>query len=276
MYHPLQKRPARKSSKQEEKSLFAQRPFAVQAKQDIHHPTEAHLEIDDFRVQRQQQTAGVDYNFANISIHAPERPVSPSTRSMPGQLVQRQVEPDEKLQTQLISPLQPATIQRAHKKGADRRMEARQGRNAAKRDRKKQEAAQQQQASEEWSNTVSSWASWAWESAKSIGTTVAKKAYGGIDPFHVAATLKSVYNSNASITTKIQYLALYGSYQVSEFLKANMATLLGGDVGAMMEMEEEINGYIETLGNLWETGEMDEGQVHEGIADKILDAMGAG
>lgn len=311
MYQLRHKRTARNSSKPRQNASFAPRPFAIQAKQAAHHATEDDLEnaafrqnkleslelqckqaqgtltpverenlgvlqakMDDFWVQRQHRTGSSGYNLANIPIHSLEHSVSPTTPSRPGPLVQRQVDSKAKRQTQLISPLQPATIQRAHKKGANRKIEAKQNRNAAKRNRKKQEAEQQQQDAEEWSNTVSSWASWAWESAKSIGTTVIKKASGGIDPLEVAATLQNAYKSNASITTKIQYLALYGSYQVSTYLTANMATLVGGDVGAMMEMEDEINGHIEALSNLWETGEIEEGQVQERIADQILEALG--
>jgi hypothetical protein len=300
MYQPIHKSSAWNSSKQE--SAFTPRPFAIQAKQDSQTPSPDDREneafgqnkfeafglqlkqksgtitpieqetlgvlqakMDDFWVQRQQRTPR-GHSLANISIHAPGHLTS-------AQPAVSNLQPA--LQRSPLSLSAPGeTIQRAHKKGASRAAEAKQGKNAAKRNRRKQEAAQQQQAAEEWSETVSSWASWAWDSAKSIGGAVIKKASGGIDPFEVATTLRSVYNSNASITKKIQYLTIYGTYQVSEYLTANLATIIGGDVGAMMEMQEEVDGHLETLSNLWETGEIDEGQVHEGIADRILEAVG--
>ena len=165
-------------------------------------------------------------------------------------------------------------IQRAHKKGKNRVQEARQRKNANRRNNQKKEQARQQEAAESWSETVSSWANWAWDSAKEIGITALTKAYGGVNPVEVAQTLVAVYNSNMSITTKIKYLALYGGYQASVYLKENMATIIGGDVGAMMELEQDINGQLEQSAQLWESGEIDEGQVKEVIADKILDAVG--
>jgi hypothetical protein len=276
---------------------FAQRPFAIQTKQDSsahtqddqeeafsQHKFEAfglqmkqksgtitpieqetlgvlQAKMDDFWVQRQQRRSPLGHSLANFSLtHG--KGEAPSADS-----------PQPRLQRSPLSAAN-ATIQRAHRKGASRVAEAKRGKNAIKRERRKQEAAQQQQASEEWSNTVSSWASWAWDSAKSVGSAMVKTVAGGIDPFEVVATLRGVYNSNASINQKIQYLAIYGTYQVSEYLKANLATIVGGDVGAMLEMQDEVDGHLEALSNLWETGEIDEGQVHESIADQILEALG--
>jgi hypothetical protein len=301
MYQSIHKSSTWNPSKPEN-APFAPRPFAIQAKPDSHIPSQddredeafsqhkfeafglqlkqksgkitpveqgtlgvLQVKMDDFWVQRQQRTSH-GHSLGNISIHEPGHfgSAQPAVSNLQP-ILQR---------SPLSLSAQGETIQRAHRKGASRAAEAKQGKNAAKRNRKKQEAVQQQQAAEEWSDTVSSWASWAWDSAKSIGGAVIKKASGGIDPIEVATTLRGVYNSNASVTKKVQYLALYGTYQVSEYLKANLATIVGGDIGAMMEMQDEVDGYLETLSNLWETGEIDEGQVHESIADQILDAVG--
>jgi hypothetical protein len=59
-------------------------------------------------------------------------------------------------------------------------------------------------------------------------------------------------------------------------LKENMATIIGGDFGAMMELEAEIDGHLENLSGMWESGEIDEGQVDEAIVDKIIETFGGG
>jgi hypothetical protein len=166
--------------------------------------------------------------------------------------------------------------QLGHKKGASRVAEAKKRKNANRRQQEVRRQEQQAQEAQEWSDTVSEWASWAWEKAKGVGLAVVKKTTGGIDPFEVAQNLKAVYNSNASIKKKVIVLALYGTYEVSNFLNENMATLIGGDVGAIMELENDLNTHIENLANLWENGAIDEGQVEEGLADQLIGAMGGG
>lgn len=161
-----------------------------------------------------------------------------------------------------------------HKKGASRVVEARKRKNANKRKKAIREREQSEQEAQEWSDTVSEWTTWAWEKAKGVGLAVVKKTAWGIDPFEVAKNLYIVYNSNASIKTKVTVLALYGSYEVSNFLKENIATLIGGDTGTMMELEKEMNEQLGNLANLWENGEIEEGQVEEGIADQLINAFG--
>ena len=165
-------------------------------------------------------------------------------------------------------------VQLEHKKGESRVVEARKRKNANKRKKAIRELEQRKQEAGEWSNSVSEWVSWAWEKAKGVGLAVVKKTAWGIDPFEVAENLKTVYNSNASIKTKVTLLALYGSYEVSNFLKENMATFIGGDTGSIMNLEKEMNEQLGNLANLWENGGIEEGQVEEGIADQLIDAFG--
>lgn len=161
-----------------------------------------------------------------------------------------------------------------HKKGASRVTEARIRKNARKREQAIRNRERAAQESQEWSDSVSDWASWAWEKAKGIGLAVAKKTMGGIDPFEVAQNLKTVYESNASMKKKVTALALYGTYEVSNFLNENMATFIGGNIGEMMQLEKDINEHVKNLSYMWENGEMDEGQVEEEVADQLIEAFG--
>jgi hypothetical protein len=161
-----------------------------------------------------------------------------------------------------------------HKKGASRVTEARIRKNANKRKKGIENREREAQEAQEWSETVSDWASWAWEKAKGIGLAVTKKTMGGIDPFEVAQNLKTVYESNASMKKKVTVLAMYGTYEVSNFLNENMATFIGGNIGEMMQLEKDINEHVKNLSNMWENGEIDEGQVEEGVADQLIEAFG--
>lgn len=181
----------------------------------------------------------------------------------------------------LQQPFQFKTIGKAvaqlqHKKGESRVVEARKRKNVNKRRQRVRRREQQAQEAQELSESVSGWASWAWEKAKGVGLAVVKKVTGGIDPFEVVQNLRTVYNSNASLKTKVIVLALYGTYEVSNFLNENMATFIGGESDAMMKLEKEINEHIDNLSELWETGEIDEGQVEEGVADQLIEAFGGG
>lgn len=160
-----------------------------------------------------------------------------------------------------------------HKKGASRVTEARIRKNARKREKAIRNRERAAQEAQQWSETVSDWTSWAWDKAKGIGLAVAKKTTGGIDPFEVAQNLKTVYESNASMKKKVAVLALYGTYEVSNFLNENMATFIGGDVGEMMQLEKDINEHVKNLSYMWENGEMDEGQVEEEVADQLIEAF---
>jgi hypothetical protein len=163
-----------------------------------------------------------------------------------------------------------------HKKGQSRAVEARKRKNANRREKVQRDRVQEVEDAAAWSETVSDWASWAWDRTKSIGLEAVKKVTGGVDPFEVAGNLKRIYNSNAGVNIKLYYLALYGTSEVSNFLNANMGAIVGGEVGAMMEIEQNVNEHLEKLAGLWETGEIDEGQVDEAFADKIISALGMG
>lgn len=167
-----------------------------------------------------------------------------------------------------------AITQLEHRKGESRVIEARKRKNANKRKNAVKEKEQRAQEAQEWSETVSEWALWTWEKAKGVGLAVVKKTTGGIDPFEVVQNLKAVYNSNASIKKKVVLLALYGSFEVSNYLQEKMEALIGGEVGEMMELEKEVNEQLGNLANLWENGAIEEGQVEEGIADRLIDAYG--
>jgi uncharacterized membrane protein YqgA involved in biofilm formation len=67
---------------------------------------------------------------------------------------------------------------------------------------------------------------------------------------------------------------MYGTYEVSNFLNENMATFIGGNIGEMMQLEKDINEHVKNLSNMWENGEIDEGQVEEGVADQLIEAFG--
>ena len=163
-----------------------------------------------------------------------------------------------------------------HKKGQSRTVEARRQKNANRREQVQKDREQEVEDAAAWSETVSDWTSWAWDKTKSIGLEVVKKVSGGVDPFEVASKLKGIYNSEAKINTKLCILALYGTSEVSKYLQANMAAIVGGDTGAMMEMEEQANEFFEKLPGLWESGEIDEGQVDEVVADRVIAALGMG
>lgn len=163
-----------------------------------------------------------------------------------------------------------------HTKGKSRVTEARIKRNANRRAKAKRKQAREAAEAEAWAETVSGWASWAWEKTKSLGLEVMKKVTGGIDPMEVAQTLAGIYSSKANIKTKLIYLAIYGTLEVSNYLKENLAVLIGGDIGEIMELEGDVNDLFEGLVKAWESGEIDEGMVEEEISNQIHAALAGG
>jgi hypothetical protein len=164
-------------------------------------------------------------------------------------------------------------VQLAKGPGKNRVIEAKKAKNQKKRSDAAKAKAKDAEEAAAWSDTVSDWASWAWEKTQSIGLDFFKEAGGGIDPFEVTKTLKSVYGSDVAIKTKLYYLAIYGSSQAATYLSENMATIIGGDVGAMMELEGDINEQLEASSRLWENGEIEEGEVDSLIVDKIVGVL---
>jgi len=140
--------------------------------------------------------------------------------------------------------------------------------------REAQEAAanendEQEQPEEESENTLSSWGSWALDQVSGVVLGSMKKGLG-VDPAEIATQLKAAAYANVSVYTKVVYLATYGSYAASEFLKDNYADIVGGEAGALIGETDELNSQLDEASDLWEEGEVTPDMLNDNIRDQVI------
>jgi hypothetical protein len=136
---------------------------------------------------------------------------------------------------------------------------------------RRQQAANAREA-EEAQGTIAAWGSWALEQLSGVVSGAMKKKVG-VDPIEIAGQLKAIAGAQVSIKSKIVYLATYGTLKASEFLKDNLASIIGGDVGAMMELEDDVNEQLSQCASLWEAGEVTPDMLEDQVKDQIISAL---
>lgn len=169
-------------------------------------------------------------------------------------------------------------VQRANKGRKARRARQRQA-NKGHRNQLRRQKIQEAKAYESYTKTLSEWGSWAWdwgswavEKATNIGTEAVTKSIG-VNPLEIGTTLIAVAKSNMSVKNKLLYLALYGSYQASEYLKDNVDKIVGGEVGEMMKLQSDIDEQLEKSAKLWEQGGITEDDIEDEVKDQIIEYL---
>lgn len=199
-------------------------------------------------------------------------PVSQQSDSVPSRSVPATIQ-----RTVALTPARGPIIQTNRNRKARRAQErqATKGRRKQLRRQKLEEAKAYEgytKSLSEWGNWAWEWGSWAVEKASNIGQQAVTKSIG-IDPFEVTKTLVAVAKSNLSVRNKLLYLAMYGSYTASNYIKDNMDSLIGGEIGKMMSMQSEIDEQLERAAQLWQQGGITEEDLENEVNDQIIDML---
>jgi hypothetical protein len=123
-----------------------------------------------------------------------------------------------------------------------------------------------------WGEWAMDWGSWAVEKAANIGGGAMTKAFG-VDPIEIGKTLIVVSKSNMSAQNKLLYLALYGTYQATEYLKNNLDSIVGGEAGEMLKMQGDIDDQLEMAARIWNQGGVTEDDVEDAVKDRIVEYL---
>lgn len=195
------------------------------------------------------------------------------------QLLGRQDAPPS-VQRSAITPVGPGQtnvvqLNRNRKERRARERQATKGRRNQLRKQKLQEAksyASYTKTLSEWGSWAYDWGSWAVGQASEIGTGVLTKTLG-VNPVEIGTTLVGVARSNLSVKNKLLYLALYGSYQATEYLKNNLDTIVGGQAGELMKMQSDIDEQLEKAAKLWEQGGLTDEDMEDEVKNQIIDYL---
>jgi hypothetical protein len=211
-------------------------------------------------------------------------PVSPSIARLPASLPKsNRIALDTDAETDTGALIKQhsgpgAIVQRANKGRKARRARQRQA-TKGRRNQLRRQKIQEAKTYESYTKTLSEWGSWAWdwgswavEKATDIGTEAVTKSIG-VNPVEIGTTLISVAKSNLSVKNKLLYLALYGSYQASEYLKDNVDKIVGGEVGEMMKLQSDIDEQLEKSAKLWEQGGITEDDIEDEVKDQIIEYL---
>ncbi|GEM_PF-6447950 len=161
----------------------------------------------------------------------------------------------------------------SNKRKAERAAERR--RTKGNRNQLRRQKLEEAKATQSYMSTLAEWGSWAWDQVTSIGQGAMTRVFG-VDPVEISQTLAAVARSNMSTTNKLLYLALYGSYQATEYLKNNLDSIVGGEVGELIKLDGEITAQLEQASKLWEQGGVSESDVEDAVKDQIIDYLAGG